>query len=83
METNMKMAKVIKMTIRMNKEFSTTLVVAVDPIATPKMVQIMTGTPGTITQCEESVIMPLPFALALSNQLCDSIGITNRMQIAC
>lgn len=62
-------AKVIKMTVKLNKDRFATMVVTVGPAITPEMVYRMSGAPGKLMKTEVSEIMPLPAALLHSHKM--------------
>lgn len=72
---NMKMAKVITMTVKLNNENILELVTTVDPIVTPEMAFRMYRLHGCIIKSEETNTMPLPFALVHSFNLQRELGI--------
>lgn len=65
----MKNAKVIKMTVKLNKDKFATMVVTVDPAVTPEMLYRMSGAPGKIVRTEGSEIMPLFTAMRYSHKM--------------
>lgn len=75
MKMNDKMAKVITMSIKMNRKHVMKIVITVDPIITPEMACSMFGIRGQLVNSEVSYIMPLPLALNYSSMLQKKLGI--------
>ena len=72
-----KMAKVITMSIKLNRKHVMKIVTTVDPVVTPEMACSMYGIRGHLVNSEVSSIMPLPMALDYSYRLQKKLGIAH------
>lgn len=77
MKQNVKMAKVITLKIQSGASYEFDLVTTVDPIVTPEMTKAMFGITGRIIKKEETMIMPLPFALDCARRQRKALGISD------
>ena len=79
---NVPMAKVMTLTLKTNSKQLMNLVTTVDRSISHEMILTMLDIHGIILDVEETNPMLLPFALALSYQMCERLGINTHVPLA-